>query len=227
MTKAEQKKAVQFTRMCKFWRTNECKMGTGCTFAHDTAELRPSPKPCFEFSKSGSCVRGQACRFVHVMDSMKSSGKSSGLRISVQQASPRQHLLPSASTWPMAFAPYAPACLSTPMPELGHLLPPQPSVVPSCFRPPPGLEDVARRRTPNLTVAPETLDGDSRRSSLSDLSLGLDCALPIPKAVDLEQKWAADDATVATQSLTSTMCLSTTPTSFSDSDGSDGTSFWL
>ena len=65
MTKAEQKKAVQFTRMCKFWRTNECKMGVDCTFAHSTSELRPSPKSCFDFVKNGYCARGHSCRFVH------------------------------------------------------------------------------------------------------------------------------------------------------------------
>ncbi|OLQ14554.1 Zinc finger CCCH domain-containing protein 59 [Symbiodinium microadriaticum] len=65
MTKAEQKKAVQFTRMCKFWQTNECKMGADCTFAHDSSDLRPSPKPCFDFAKKGVCTRGDACRFVH------------------------------------------------------------------------------------------------------------------------------------------------------------------
>ena len=27
-------------------------MGADCTFAHSTEELRPSPKPCFEFVKS-------------------------------------------------------------------------------------------------------------------------------------------------------------------------------
>ena len=79
MTKAEQKKAVQFTRMCKFWRTNECKMGADCTFAHATSELRPSPKPCFEFSKTGFCKRGQACRFVHATESKKSKDLPSQL----------------------------------------------------------------------------------------------------------------------------------------------------
>ncbi|CAE7676180.1 unnamed protein product [Symbiodinium sp. CCMP2456] len=72
MTKAEQKKAVEFTRMCKFWKTNECKMGADCTFAHESSELRPSPKPCFEFSKTGTCKRGEACRFVHSLDCRKS-----------------------------------------------------------------------------------------------------------------------------------------------------------
>ncbi|CAE7888287.1 unnamed protein product [Symbiodinium microadriaticum] len=57
--------AVQFTRMCKFWQTNECKMGADCTFAHDSSDLRPSRKPCFDFAKKGVCTRGDACRFVH------------------------------------------------------------------------------------------------------------------------------------------------------------------
>mmetsp|Transcript_55909 Transcript_55909/g.131099 ORF Transcript_55909/g.131099 Transcript_55909/m.131099 type:complete len:222 (-) Transcript_55909:56-721(-) len=75
MTKAEQKKAVQFTRMCKFWLTNECKMGADCTFAHSTAELRPSPKPCFDFVKNGFCSRGEACRFVHQLTDKKAKAK--------------------------------------------------------------------------------------------------------------------------------------------------------
>ena len=31
-------------------------MGADCTFAHSTSELRPSPKPCFDFVKNGSLV---------------------------------------------------------------------------------------------------------------------------------------------------------------------------
>ncbi|CAE7327796.1 unnamed protein product [Symbiodinium natans] len=225
MTKAEQKKAVQFTRMCKFWRTNECKMGTDCKFAHDTAELRPSPKPCFEFSKTGSCVRGQACRFVHLADGnggKKSGGKSSGLRVSVQQAGARQHPLAGASLWPMAFAPYAPAGVSTPMPELDHiLLPLQPSVVPSpCFHPPPGLHDAGLMDVweNGACSTLKLMDGGSRRSSFSDDPLGLEHLLSIPKA---------DPDDLATHSWTTTMCLSSTPASFSESDGPERTSFWL
>ena len=71
MTKAEQKKAVRFTRMCRFWRTNECKMGADCTFAHSATELRPSPKPCYDFVKFGMCSRGQECRFVHEVPEKK------------------------------------------------------------------------------------------------------------------------------------------------------------
>ena len=83
MTKAEQKRAVQFTRMCKFWRTHECKMGADCTFAHsadctfahETTELRPSPKPCFDFVKNGVCSRGGSCRFVHQLTDKQSKAK--------------------------------------------------------------------------------------------------------------------------------------------------------
>ena len=75
MTKAERKKAVQFTRMCKFWKTDECKMGTDCTFAHTTEELRPSQKPCFDWVKKGNCSRGVACRFVHDLNSIKPKAK--------------------------------------------------------------------------------------------------------------------------------------------------------
>ncbi|CAE7327859.1 unnamed protein product [Symbiodinium natans] len=226
MTKSEQKKAVKFTRMCKFWRTNECKMGTDCTFAHDTSELRPSPKPCFEFSKTGSCARGQACRFVHTVD-MNSSGTFNDILPTMQEVSYVQN--PPAGS--VAFE--APACMGVPMPQLGQTRPALQDLgsIP-CLRPPPGIDDMGMiglephgLRWSSLKV---DMDRDSCRSSLSELSLGLECApLPIPKAADLEQMWAADDATVATQSLTSTMCLSTTPTSFSDSDGSDGMSFWL
>jgi len=216
MTKAEQKKAVQFTRMCKFWRTNECKMGADCSFAHETSELRPSPKPCFEFSKTGSCKRGQACRFVHSVENMKKSGKANGMPTPMLQ---QQNLLAGVSG-----AMLAPTCINTPQP--GNLLsPPLPSMgsLP-CLRPPPGLEHLgmtaglgghglgARVKLP--------VDGDSRRSSFSEMSLGLEhVTLPIPKAADLDD--------VATQSLTSTMCMSATPSSFSESDGIEGTSFWL
>ena len=75
MTKAEQKRAVQFTRMCKFWRTHECKMGADCTFAHSAENLRPSPKPCFDFVKNGVCSRGGSCRFVHQLTDKQSKAK--------------------------------------------------------------------------------------------------------------------------------------------------------
>ena len=226
MTKAEQKKAVQFTRMCKFWRANECKMGADCTFAHETAELRPSPKPCFEFSKTGSCKRGQACRFVHSVDNMKKSGKAKGVPTAMEQPTSGQNLLAVPGAGVMSFAP---ARINTP--QLGNLLsPPLPSMMASlpCLRPPPGLEDMGRTGLGGhglCTSVKLPVDGDSRRSSFSEISLSLEhVTLPIPKAADREQIWAED---VATQSLTSTMALSTTPSNFSEADGPEGISFWL
>eukprot|EP00439_Symbiodinium_sp_Y106_P041495 s4_g5.t1 len=50
-------------------------MGADCTFAHSTAELRPSPKPCFDFVKNGFCSRGEACRFVHQLTDKKAKAK--------------------------------------------------------------------------------------------------------------------------------------------------------
>ncbi|CAE7795746.1 unnamed protein product [Symbiodinium sp. KB8] len=217
MTKAEQKKAVQFTRMCKFWRTNECKMGADCSFAHETAELRPSPKPCFEFSKTGSCKRGQACRFVHSVDNMKKSGKAKGVPTAMEQPTSGQNLLAVPGAGVMCFAP---ARINTP--QLGNLLsPPLPSMMASlpCLRPPPGLEDMGRTGLGGhglCTSVKLPVDGDSRRSSFSEISLSLEhVTLPIPKAADREQIWAED---VATQSLTSTMALSTTPSNFSEAE---------
>ncbi|CAE7327764.1 Tis11 [Symbiodinium natans] len=129
MTKSEQKKAVQFTRMCKFWRTNECKMGADCTFAHASSELRPSPKPCFEFSKTGSCKRGRACRFVHSADGVKSRNAKDP---------PAQASSEACSTEPL-IRPVGPSeviqCTSASvtggelfdMPRLGQLFPPRES----------------------------------------------------------------------------------------------------
>ena len=188
MTKAEQKKAVQFTRMCKFWRTNECKMGADCTFAHQSSELRPSPKPCFEFSKTGSCVRGIACRFVHSVENMKGSQKS------------KDHAFPG----------FGQVSRSKPMPS-----PRQPSLASSSLHPPPGLEGFWSWRA-------QLPDEDSRRSSFNEILMALE-DLALWKETGLEQAHPFDDSSVATQSLTSTMCLSTTPSSFSESDGAEWT----
>ena len=137
MTKAEQKKAVQFTRMCKFWRANECKMGADCTFAHETAELRPSPKPCFEFSKTGACKRGQACRFVHSGEHMI---QATGVPTAEHHHTARQRLIAGANIGPMSLAT---RCTKTQL----HLLSPSLLLQPSTgsmqsLRPPRGLEDI-------------------------------------------------------------------------------------
>ncbi|CAE7327741.1 unnamed protein product [Symbiodinium natans] len=256
MPKAEAKNTVKFTRMCKFWKTNECKMGADCTFAHSTKELRPSPKPCFDFVKNGFCARGQTCRFVHEVVEMKTTDKfvevqhsainrDRGAEASVLGSYGRQ---PTVHP-PLHMAPHAPLAAAQQMPQFSipparqmsqriweqFMEPDHATHSPSCIRPPPGLS-VFPQGPPGLAAGlggfvpeePEVMktalhtDGDSRRSSLSDL--GLECIkLPICKSDRLEQ--GADEATVATQSLTSTMCLSTTPSSFSEVESP--TSFWL
>ena len=259
MPKAEAKNAVKFTRMCKFWKTNECKMGADCTFAHATSELRPSPKPCFDFVKNGFCARGQGCRFVHEVVEMKTTDKFVEVQHStVNRGETAAPVLAAYSMPPSISAqvhiaaqltaaqqmqqfsgtPPGPVCAQTnPRLGLGALMEPNAQPKPNpCLRPPPGLEFFvpAVPAPPGLLVAdPEVTvpktglqrTADSRRSSLNDISLDLEfIKLPISKA-DLE---GADDATVATQSFTSTMCLSTTPSSFSEVESPNKpTSFWL
>ena len=241
MPKAEAKNAVKFTRMCKFWKTNECKMGADCTFAHSSTELRPSPKPCFDFVKNGCCARGQSCRFVHEVVEMKTTDKF----VEVQHSTVRSQRTTEAGPFLANYAmsnfnslriPSAQQALQfTVQPRAGQL--PLTSMEPMwglmesqyplnpCIRPPPGLEHLRSGPAPPVSERP-CRDGDSRRSSLSDVSLGLEFVkLPISKAADLDH---GDDATVATQSLTSTMCLSATPSSFSEAESpSKVTSFWL
>ena len=173
MTKSAQKKAVQFTRMCKFWRTNECKMGAECTFAHGSSELRPSPKPCFEFSKNGSCARGELCRFVHEL-----GGSQSPSSVGVLRAPARVGLQIVESTVEAGLE--GGGCLET----LQH------SNV-SAFRPPPGL-------SPQRLAVPEAPElPSSRRSSLAEIPLPL--KLCSWERGDL----SPDDATIATQSTAS------------------------
>jgi len=219
MTKAEQKKAVQFTRMCKFWKTNECQLGAECTFAHETAELLPSPKPCFAFSKTGSCKRGQACRFVH-SESMKKSGKAQ-CGPTVHEATSGQNLL----AVPGKVISFAHAGINT-LPGAKLPSPYPPSMMGSLAwrRPPPGLEDMGMNGGLGgwgFASVKLPMKGDSPHSSFNEISLSLEHGtLAVPKAVDPEQIWADDQA--------STFCTSTTPSNFSEVDGPhEGISFWL
>mmetsp|Transcript_869 Transcript_869/g.2056 ORF Transcript_869/g.2056 Transcript_869/m.2056 type:complete len:194 (-) Transcript_869:82-663(-) len=188
MTKAEQKKAVQFTRMCKFWRTSECKMGENCTFAHGNGELRPSPKPCFEFTKNGFCSKGQSCRFVHT-------------NAKPQKVAGAQRLdLPMPSWMPMPSYKV--------MDSLG-LEGPMLSSPSLPFRPPPGLDTREL-----LGTCPDAKDfPNSRRPSvnlLNDIPISLDSWM-LPSKMDQED--SSPDASVMTQSTASTTFVSTCSTS--------------
>ena len=225
MTKTGQKKAVKFTRMCKFWRTNECKMGADCTFAHSTSELRPSPKPCFDFVKTGRCTRGQDCRFVH--SDVKINGNDDLGGTEVLSGSAFLGTPPSEVFEPEAHA--------ARMSQLSHVATLAQTNIGArqSLRAPPGMEDTCLM----AGLLPRVWSGGSLRlqaaggpffSSLAEVSLGLErAALPTPTPADVEQMWAAVEATGATHSLTTTMCWSTTPSSFSETGGPEGTSFWM
>ncbi|CAE7261953.1 unnamed protein product, partial [Symbiodinium necroappetens] len=191
-----------------FWQSNECKLGAECTFAHETSELLPSPKPCFQFSKTGTCKRGQACRFVH-SESMSISGKAKRVP---QQAASGENLLgvPSPGTGVTSFAP---TCNHTP--RQGNLLSPYPSSMMGSLPymgPPPGLENMGL--TTGLCTVKWLADGDSPRSSFNEIPLSLEHdALAIPKAADPDDQ-------------ASTTCISTTPSNFSEGFP-EGISFWL
>ena len=168
-------------------------MGADCTFAHSTSELRPSPKPCFDFVKTGYCVRGQGCRFVHEAFEMKTKSKLMGMQNSTfpaiqAQADPSPflatYMMPTyTSMHPMSLAeaqqvpaPYAayenlaPSHMDMDANVLaGPLLhaPPVAEQIPLPFSLIGGLGNKGTKSTP----------GESHGSSLSEAALGFSDAL--------------------------------------------------
>ncbi|CAE7414358.1 unnamed protein product [Symbiodinium sp. CCMP2592] len=218
MTKAEQKKAVQFTRMCKFWRTNECKMGTDCTFAHTTEELRPSPKPCFDFVKKGICSRGQACRFVHDLNGIKPKAKMEvqyALENFQPCAVPSQvlatYMLPQSPMNVEGWLEPQYAYTQAPWPTTSTLE----DRLSSSYAP-PGLDQIPLPASlvddPEL-MADKLSKEHSRRPSLCETSLGLgQFSVSLAKTMDPEDIFG-------TGSLTSTMSLSGAASHLSDFEG--------
>ncbi|CAE7474798.1 EMB1789 [Symbiodinium necroappetens] len=214
MTKAEQKKAVQFTRMCKFWQTNECKMGADCTFAHDASDLRPSPKPCFDFAKKGVCTRGDACRFVHQL------GPKAKVNVTEMHNATFQMIRPdipsqllAAYTMPMQSldAPGKFALNSGAAPWF----PWESDAVLNQFpQAPPGLDQIPLPKS-LIGGAVCMVDNNNKdeadvcSTSSGDSSLGLE-QFPVRGM----KSTAADEMMFATGSLTSTMSLSATPSQF-------------
>ncbi|CAE7522295.1 Zfp36l1 [Symbiodinium necroappetens] len=67
---------VQRTIMCKFFRAGLCKRGSGCTFAHDEAELLSAPdlyktSLCSKFQRSHYCKKGDRCRYAHGTEELR------------------------------------------------------------------------------------------------------------------------------------------------------------
>lgn len=66
---SEMRKALKFTRMCKYWSSKRCVMGDDCNFAHSSKELRvadlTATQLCYAFSRTGRCSKGDTCTFAH------------------------------------------------------------------------------------------------------------------------------------------------------------------
>jgi len=203
---------MECTRMCKFWRTNECKMGADCTFAHETTELRPSPKPCFDFAKKGVCTRGDACRFVHQLGpkaKVKIPEMPNAAFQMIQPCVPSQLL--AAYTMPtQSFeAPRRFALNSAAAPWF----PRESDAVLNHFpQAPPGLDQIplpANLIGGAVCMTESKDEADLCSTSSGESSLGLE-RFPVSGMKSM----VPDDMMHATGSVTSTMNLSATPSQF-------------
>ncbi|CAJ1356434.1 unnamed protein product, partial [Effrenium voratum] len=95
---AQVQETLRFTRMCKYFRSNRCNLGTNCNFAHSQDEMRDQPdlvgtRLCFQFARKGQCKSGENCKFAH--------GKSELRRLpnqtKVQQEILDSRLVPAAT----------------------------------------------------------------------------------------------------------------------------------
>jgi len=70
MSTPQVRDSLKYTRICKYWSSNRCKLGKECNFAHSELELRNQPdliatRLCFQYSSKGRCKKGEACKFAH------------------------------------------------------------------------------------------------------------------------------------------------------------------
>ncbi|CAJ1349415.1 unnamed protein product [Effrenium voratum] len=64
--KAQLRKSLWKTQLCKFWSSGQCHNGASCSFAHSQEELlRPqAPRLCRRYDR-GFCNKGAKCQFAH------------------------------------------------------------------------------------------------------------------------------------------------------------------
>ena len=81
MSTPQVRDSLKYTRICKYWSSNRCKLGKDCNFAHSEIELRNQPdlvatRLCFQFSSKGRCKKGDDCKFAHGKAELRSVPKS-------------------------------------------------------------------------------------------------------------------------------------------------------
>ena len=81
MSTPQVRDSLKYTRICKYWSSNRCKLGQDCNFAHSEHELRDQPdlvgtRLCFQFSSKGRCKNGDNCKFAHGKDKLRSLPKT-------------------------------------------------------------------------------------------------------------------------------------------------------
>jgi len=81
MSTPQVRDTLKYTRICKYWGSNRCKLGKDCNFAHSDLELRDQPdlvatRLCFQFSSKGRCKNGDACKFAHGKQELRTLPKA-------------------------------------------------------------------------------------------------------------------------------------------------------
>ena len=130
MSTPQVRDSLKYTRICKYWSSNRCKLGQDCNFAHSELELRDQPdlvatRLCFQFSSKGRCKKGDDCKFAHGKNELRSLPKAETrndemepMKIQVGNLSPMAPLSPrSALTAPLS--PRSPLSPCSPFGNIG------------------------------------------------------------------------------------------------------------
>ena len=232
----DNKDALKFTRMCKYWKANRCHLGAECSFAHSDLQLRDQPdlvatQLCYQFTRKGLCKNGESCKFAHGRSELRRVPKAS--KSDCQSPKPHKTLnagqdlgyakspttLPTSDVFGSVSMPTVMAPLDPAFSALGL----------RNFRPPPGLEGAwetskaAGLPGPSMPTQPERVVKKLRnlrsfsQEALADMPLVLECPKP-RKNRDLEGTESVASA--------STAWLSALPSESEPASPTIG-SFWL
>ena len=124
MTTPQVRDSLKYTRICKYYGLNKCKLGKDCNFAHSELELRGQPdlvqtRLCFQYSSKGRCKNGENCKFAHGRSQLRS--------------------LPQARSRTDEMQPMKVKLGNVGLPVVTSLGASPQKIAPISFRPPPGL----------------------------------------------------------------------------------------